>query len=350
MSLRHRSQRAGFTLVELLVVIAIIGVMVGLLLPAVQAAREAARRMQCGNNLKQLGLASLNYESTYKTLPFNSDTGDDEFNGVNAPRRSVAQRWRQYSWLVMVLPFVEQQPLYDQINWNTAMSMRDPINNQLAQTVVSTFLCPSNAQEAIRTGQVEGYKHNGGLTGAGTDYVGNMGHIWGGWKDCAAVPDFPGPPGYANLFVKGANPGTPWVNGDYLNEQVNCNGLFRYYGSVKLAQVTDGTTNTLLAFEDMHYRGGNVPGGFDRRAGDDSAWFSPLAAVNPVRNPINNRNPAWQQGAGDRRCHGWSSEHPGGAQAVLADGSVRFVSTSIDNIVRYGLGVRNDGLTFQMPD
>ena len=121
----------------------------------------------------------------------------------------------------MVLPFVEQQPLYDQINWNTAMSMRDPINNQLAQTVVSTFLCPSNAQEAIRTGQFEGYKHNGGLTGAGTDYVGNMGHIWGGWKDCAEVPDFPGPPGMANLFVKGANPGTPWVNGDYLNEQVN---------------------------------------------------------------------------------------------------------------------------------
>jgi prepilin-type N-terminal cleavage/methylation domain-containing protein/prepilin-type processing-associated H-X9-DG protein len=350
MSSNHHPRRAAFTLVELLVVIAIIGVMVGLLLPAVQAAREAARRMSCGNNLKQLGLACLNYESTYKTLPFNSDTGDDEAHPNNSGRKSVVNRWRQFSWLTLSLPFVEQQPLYDQINWNTAMSLRDPVNATLARTVVNTFLCPSNAQETIRTGQVEGYKHNGGGSGAGTDYVGNMGHIWGGWKDCAAVPDFPGPANNPNLFVKGANPGTPWVNGDYLNEQVNCNGLFRYYGSTKLAQITDGTTSTIMVFEDMHYRGGNTPGQFDRRAGDDSAWMSPLAAVNPLRNPLNNRNPAWLQGNGDRRCHGWSSEHPGGAQAALADGSVRFFSNSLENLVRYALAVRNDGLNVQIPE
>ena len=341
-------KRSAFTLVELLVVIAIIGILVGLLLPAVQAAREAARRMSCSNNLKQIGLAAQNYHDTFNSLPWNSDSGDQAAIANNLPMNHPANRWMQVSWLASILPFMEQQNLYNQINFNTEMSMGDPTNLAAAQTVVAGFLCPSSSAEQVLSGQVEGYRHNGGRTGARTDYVGNLGHIWSGWKDCAAVPDFPGPAAAPNIFVKGSNPGTPWVNGEMLNEQANCNGVFRYFGATNMASATDGTSNTILCFEEMHFRGGNS-GQFDQRPNDTSSWFSPLAAVNTVRNPINNRNPAWLQGAGDRRCAGWSSNHPSGAHGARVDGSVRFVTQSIDNFVRYALGVRNDGLVFQEP-
>lgn len=112
-----------------------------------------------------------------------------------------------------------------------------------------------------------------------------------------------------------------------------------------MSQITDGTSNTVMLFEDAHWRGGNNPAlAHDKRITDDASWMSPLAAVNSIRNPMNNRNKAWLQGAGDRRCHGWSSFHPGGAHAVLGDASVRFFTESIDHVVRYSLGVRNDGL------
>jgi prepilin-type N-terminal cleavage/methylation domain-containing protein len=342
----YRSSRAklGFTLVELLVVIAIIGVMVGLLLPAVQAAREAARRMSCSNNMKQLGLALHNYHDTFGTMGWNSDSGDTAADPNNVPMRHPQNRWMQFSWVVYALPFMEQQAMYDSINFNTPESMSHPTNTTLARTPLSAVMCPSNANDPVVGGQVQGYRHSGGATGGRVDYVGNLGHIWGGWKDCGAVPDFPGPGG-SNIFVRGANPGTPWVNGEMLNEQVNCNGTHRYFGGVKMAQITDGTSNTVMVFEDMHWQGGNDPAQqFNRTSTDDSSWMSPLAAVNSIRNPLNNRNRAWLQGVGDRRCHGWSSYHPGGAHATLSDASVRFFSESIDHVVRYSVGVRNDGL------
>lgn len=329
-------KRGGFTLVELLVVIAIIGVLVGLLLPAVQAAREAARRMSCGNNMKQIGLAAHNYSDTYQTLPWNSAPGNSSHPGH--PRG----QWQQVSWLTAILPFMEQQPLYDSIDFNTVNTMSAAVNNPLAQTVVPGYLCPSDAQDEIRNGQVPGYRWGATSSAAGTDYVGNLGHIWGGWRDCGAVPEFPGPASDPNLFVRGSA-GTPWVNGEALNEQTRCNGVFKYYGSRRFADVLDGTSNTILAFEEMHWRGGNG-GRFDKNPNDTAAWMSPLAAVNSVRNPINNTNPAWQQGAGDRRCAGWSSNHPGGALSVRVDGSVGLVTETIDHLLRYALGVRDDGL------
>jgi prepilin-type N-terminal cleavage/methylation domain-containing protein len=337
-------RRAGFTLVELLVVIAIIGILVGLLLPAVQAAREAARRMQCSNNLKQIGLAAQNYHDAYKTLPWNSDSAGDWTNGNNRPKNHPRDHWMTFSWLTGILPYIEQKNIYDRINWNTWGSPLDPTNEPLARTVIGAYICPSNDQPALRDGQWSNYGQARVGTMAGTDYVGNMGHIWGGWKDCGAVPDFPGPANNPNLFVKGSA-GTPWVNGDYLNEQVNINGCFKYFGSVKMAAVKDGTSNTVLAFEEMHWRGGDQPQ-FDYGYNDTAGWMSPVGAINTVRNPINNRNRAWQWGAGDRRCAGWSSYHTGGAQAVRVDGSVQFVSENVDHVTRYALGVRNDGIPF----
>ena len=161
--------------------------------------------MSCSNNLKQIGLAAQNYHDTFNTLPWNSDSGDQAANANNLPMRHPQNRWMQFSWLTSILPFIEQQNLYSQIDFNTQMSMATGVNVNLAQTVIDGYLCPSNDQPEIRTGQVEGYRHNGGRSGAGTDYVGNMGHIWGGWKDCGAVPDFPGPANSPNLFVRGSN-------------------------------------------------------------------------------------------------------------------------------------------------
>ncbi|MCA9204967.1 MAG: DUF1559 domain-containing protein [Planctomycetales bacterium] len=353
MQMRFPRGRRAFTLVELLVVIAIIGVLVAMLLPAVQAAREAARRSSCSNNLKQLALACQTYHDTYKRMPWNFDTGNGTYPG------NPTSKWMSHSWIVSAMPFFEQGNIYDSINFH----LQDPqvntanpkvaggqTNLQIANSVIESLLCPSNDQEAIRTSQKSGYRGANAPTAAGTDYVGNMGHIWGGWKDCGAVPDFPGPADFPNMFVRGANPGTPWVNGEALNEQVNVNGVFFYFGSARLDQIKDGTSNTLCVFEDMHWRGGNAANTkHDSGFCDDASWFSPLGAINSARNPINNKNKAWLQGAGDRRCHGWSSWHPGGAQAALCDGSTRFFAETIDHQVRYGISVRNDGRSFQMP-
>ncbi|MCA9176550.1 MAG: DUF1559 domain-containing protein [Planctomycetales bacterium] len=347
-----RVRRQAFTLVELLVVIAIIGVLVALLLPAVQAAREAARRMSCSNNLKQLALSCHNYHDTFKKLPWNNDLG----NSV-APGQPNA-RWRQLSWIVAVLPYMEQEPLYNRIQdecaamatgtQNTLNALSSPTRN----AIIESLICPSNNQDPIRQSR-SGYRHTGTIDSASTDYSGNLGHIWGGWKDCGAVPDFntEAPATFTRMFVKGANPGTPWVNGEALGEQINCNGTFKYHGCWALKDILDGTANTIMIFEDMHFRGGNdvtIP--VDRNPCDDSSWISGFGAINSARNPINNyRNRAWLQGAGDRRCHGWTSNHPAGAQGALADASVRFFAETIDHATRYKITTRNDNQPVEVP-
>lgn len=131
-------RRGGFTLVELLVVIAIIGILVGLLLPAVQAAREAARRMQCSNNLKQLGLAIHNYESAIKRLP---PGGLHIRDGFGADSSSTS--WGP-NWLIMLLPYVEQAPLHARYNQASRFARDNPA---VVGTKVPTFACPSDAQD-----------------------------------------------------------------------------------------------------------------------------------------------------------------------------------------------------------
>jgi prepilin-type N-terminal cleavage/methylation domain-containing protein len=360
---RGSPQRRAFTLVELLVVIAIIGILIALLLPAVQAAREAARRTQCANNLKQLGLGMHNYADKYKEqLPW---------NGFRGPGGDPQTGWTAYtySWIVATLPYVEQQPLYDAFNFNDPGGNGGdigpggagtlPNNLELRKTVLDFCICPSNDQELLNDGQNRGpptrdwWGTSHGAWAARTDYVGNLGHIWGGWRDCGAVPDFEASdPEFAvgdpnNRFRKGG-PGTPWVNQQAWNEQGRINGVFTYMSSYSLADIKDGTSNTVAAFEDYHWRGGNSAV-FDHKGSEEQAWVDPLAAVGNLRNPINNKNPAWLQWNGDPRCHGMSSWHPGGAQCVLGDGSVRFLPETIDHFVRYAISTRNGGESVEMP-
>src|SRR3954469_1594045 len=147
----------GFTLVELLVVIAIIGVLVALLLPAVQAAREAARRMQCTNNLRQLGLALHNYHDVNLTFPLNY--------------RPVAGG--TYSWMQAILPYIEQQNLYSQITIGGTVALAN--NTMVANTPIKTFRCPSDGlnQNGMMTGASDG-----GGTKAITNYKANCGAAW----------------------------------------------------------------------------------------------------------------------------------------------------------------------------
>lgn len=336
--LRRRDRGSGFTLVELLVVIAIIGILVALLLPAIQAAREAARRTQCGNNLKQLGLAMHNYHDIHKRLPWNGDCGDIAYPGY--PRG----RWNSFSWVFHALPYMEQGALYDQFKQNVADGNNNndppaPTNRTLRRTVIDTLICPSNPQEPLRRGWGS-YTDTSYEEGGGLDYTGSLGHVWAGWKDCGPVPAFPSPPEFPNMFVQGANPGTPWIDGQTPDQQVNYNGMFRQTGSFRLADAIDGTANTVAVFENMHWQGGSP---FNTNYNDDAVWAAGVAAVHTVRSPINNQNPA-QMWTNDRRCSGWSSMHPGGAHAVLADGAVRFFSEDLEHVVRYKLGVRNDRL------
>jgi prepilin-type N-terminal cleavage/methylation domain-containing protein/prepilin-type processing-associated H-X9-DG protein len=349
----HRRPKRGFTLVELLVVIAIIGILVALLLPAVQAAREASRRSNCANNLKNIGLACHNYADKFKeAFPYNA--GFHRPDGDANPERVTPA----FSWLFQILPYMEYEAVYLKFNHkrhpNDNMYPGVPggqTNEQLAATIIQTFLCPSNGQDPVPDQlQWWGYQPDDGawdkhgpnrIRAARTDYVGSLGHLWSGWRDLQSLPDFPDP-GY-NRFVKGSA-GTPWVNGEYYNEQRNCNGVFRYNGQWKLSDIKDGTANTIAVYEDYHWWMGTKNSAIktiNKNINEDAAWIVDISAVGNMRQPLNNRNIAWLgDWDNDPRAHGWSSDHPGGANAVRADGSVQFYNDTIDHITRYSLATR----------
>ena len=204
---RPRRRFAAFTLIELLVVIAIIAVLIALLLPAVQQAREAARRTQCKNNLKQLGLAIHNYHDVHARFPLNrtyrSDIWAGNTNTTNQPFGSVG-------WLVMCLPYIDQAAAYNSINWNDRsgpgfgviggtqpISAGGPTNVQIAMKILPGLLCPSNPQSNVVNGQSgQADSWGDGLQGGRTDYVGNIGWMNAGHLDCygdqVANSGFPG--------------------------------------------------------------------------------------------------------------------------------------------------------------
>ena len=329
--LQIRRKHRAFTLIELLVVIAIIAVLIALLLPAVQQAREAARRSTCKNNLKQLMLAIHNYNDVSRTLPMS-------FSGT--PWNAVTTG--TFSWIVQSLPYLDNAPLFKKVNFNDPAGISGASNAGVRTAVFPALLCPSNVQPGTRPNSVDGYNTNGMGTAGGTDYVGNLGFIWGGWRDCpamnvAATNPQPGLP--ATYAVNQSPPSAyvPWVDGCCASgggiRQVN--GVFPYQGCAKLADITDGTSATIAVFEDMHWIGG-AP--FNTSHTDDSAWSSGLAVSNGLL-PINYVNLA---NVGDRRCHGISSMHKGGAHAGMMDGSIRFINQDMSTLTRYKITVRND--------
>jgi prepilin-type N-terminal cleavage/methylation domain-containing protein/prepilin-type processing-associated H-X9-DG protein len=347
----------GFTLVELLVVIAIIGILIALLLPAVQAAREAARRSQCTNNLKQFALAVHNYHDVYKTFPRQSYISFLAGSGVNLDPWRI---WQGYSVHTMILPYIEQRAIYDRIDWR----IWDGWYNQPAQlreAVIQTFLCPSD-MKAPQTGW---------LHGPGCNYAVNSGP-WLIWWD------------YSQM----------------------CPGTFRPNLETTIAEVIDGTSNTIMASEVLkgddngaQYLPGEpvrnvIPSWYNH--GDPNTYLAPTLRNQPVQPYIDNLN-AWgiqcQANIGDHLSNnGWNwmganytqtvfntivppnwqyptciaegppgmasdrdgayparSYHPGGCNHAMVDGSVRFISNTVDLPTYWALGSRAGRESVQAP-
>lgn len=259
--------KRGFTLVELLVVIAIIGILVALLLPAIQAAREAARRSTCTNTLKQIGLAMHNYHDTFQVFPpaFTAYTGD----GGNG-----------WGWGVFIMPFLEQSALHEELNpggQRLPTATSGPLY-ELCQTPVPAYRCASDIG-----GHLNNHRGNFGVS----NYVG----MWG--ADSAA--------------------GTHTGRG---------NGMLYYNSDITMPHVLDGTSNVLMigerAFSNTPWRGAIWAGS---RSGIGAGWASVMRGVWSTNALKLSGTDAWA----------FSSMHPGGVQFVLVDGAVRFVPDSIDN-------------------
>jgi prepilin-type N-terminal cleavage/methylation domain-containing protein/prepilin-type processing-associated H-X9-DG protein len=299
--LRRLPQRAGFTLIELLVVIAIIGALLGLLLPAVQKVREAAARLQCKNNLKQIGLALHNYHDTQQALP----PGYFAFSSYSDGATDTAPGW---GWAAFILPYLEQEPLYRQIDLRQSVA-----SSAAARTPVKLYLCPSD------------------LTPPGP----------------FAVPDPFGSP----LAAAAPCSYAACVGGDE-SDTTAPTGLGAFYRNsrTRLTDIADGTSNTVLVGERAWSNAngvwaGAVPGGVIRRGplnpnpGSASA-SSPAATLVLAHCHLNNATADTDAGLDD-----FSSRHTGGSNFLFADGSVHFVrSVPGDNADGSSTA---DGLAFQ---
>lgn len=342
------SPSRGFTLVELLVVIAIIGILIAILLPAVQAAREAARRVQCVNHLKQLGLGLQIYHDTHQRFPPGS-----------FPNYIVSQTWINYgtggSWHISLLPFMEQQTIYDQINipnppsgggWNGTGHVRDtPIDNtKLAGTTVPYARCPSDpspsvVQNAAGPVAITNYAACQGtmrMDGYGSclQYNGALRQL----LDVALFPNQWGPYAYPGGWVANL-----W--GD-CRDANSCSGVFGTldYGA-KIGEITDGTTNVICIGEILP-ECAEWYGAY----GNDMWSYNRLSMKRFTNAPINfdtcpPHDPAdlCDVATDSQGSRGFKSRHPGGALFTLCDGSVRFLSQSMDLKTYWRLGDRADG-------
>ena len=297
---QRASVRPGFTLIELLVTIAIIAILIALLLPAVQQAREAARRVQCKNNLKQIGLALHNYHDTHRCFSFGFD-----IHGTG--------------WSAMILPFADQATLYNTLtfaedgagNWNVPGPNRDACSQ-----IISIFHCPS----CVVPDQ----------------------------KDWDGIPSRSPSTYTANASgdrIVDSNAGRP---GSVGQPGIQHTGMFFYNSRVRMADITDGTSNTLMIGE-MHTRTRPRRGTF---------WaytytsYNSSEAVPQSRTLINDydRCVSIGGGGGSNSCkRGWGSFHPGVIQFTLADGSTRGISTTIDMNIWIGLATVGGGEAVQVP-
>lgn len=309
----HPRRVRGFTLVELLVVIAIIGILIALLLPAVQAAREAARRSQCTNNLKQLGLALQNYHDTYLAFPFGNQNN--------------------YAWTVRVLPFVEQKPLWDQINagsGNYPAFSFSPWDGMFTQksAKIPAFACPSDGNGANQS--TWGTTNYSGCYGDSINNNQSSGtrrglFCTGQVRTFASLTDGSSNTAAFSERVVG-NTGQRFIKGNIANNPgMTLSGSYAIPSACAATKGTDGrsyATSTGVLGGGNEYCSG-------RRWADGRPFYTGFTTVLPPNAP------SCTGGASDSD-NTWgvfsaTSNHPGGVNLALADGSVRFISETIES-------------------
>lgn len=292
--------KKGFTLIELLVVIAIIAILIALLLPAVQQAREAARRSQCKNNLKQIGLALHNYHETYRNFPpafiYETDTNNCSGSPCNDP---------SWAWSAMILPFIDQAPAYNSLEpgpTKLSQAISDAAKLVILQNVIPVFRCPSDTGKNL----------------SGLDISGEQ----------TSRSNYPG--------VNGARNEVRLTDGQ---------GIFgARNNSVKIRDITDGTSNTIAVGERASKIIGNNNDSYTHWAGvresnvNSSGWRGAFEVTGVTSYPINAAESVYW------RYRGWfSSMHQGGAHFLLGDGAIRFISENIDTTTYNDLSTINDG-------
>ncbi|HVT28188.1 MAG TPA: DUF1559 domain-containing protein [Lacipirellulaceae bacterium] len=349
---------AAFTLVELLVVIAIIGILVALLLPAIQAAREAARRIQCSNNIKNLALATLNYHDITKHFPVDEDIYNDPPDVIDltngrwissgAPDPYIDNGTLSGAgWIVMVLPQLEEQGLFDQFKpyldkkWyqvKQGLNKDDPALRAALAVQPAVLICPSDQFPGPRSDQFpyssSDHVNNPAWTVAVTCYKGNAGDT--AYDKSDDLPPFNTPLGY-------------WSGGPqytFSGQKMDCHYAHDCFGilwretyargGVKIKEITDGTSHTVLIGE------GSPVDGISAAWVSECDWATAGIQINWDWRSF---PPCASNGVPS--CYwdmrGFRSSHPGGVQFAFCDGSVRFIPDNIDHPVYRALSTRKKG-------
>ncbi|QDS88527.1 hypothetical protein EC9_27180 [Rosistilla ulvae] len=345
----------GFTLVELLVVIAIIGILVGLLLPAVQAAREAARRMSCSNNMKQLGLALHNYHDTYKAFPASPGSfGVTKLDGSK-------EGWLAWSGLASILPYVEQQPLYDKIDfrhtWNAGTG-----NVEARRTRLDAFLCPSDPGAAAEWSTDLAPSSYGLSRGPQTTWnvtSGSEGGFTDGeaWMSFADITDGSSNTIAAGETVIGRNQGTTWDPTTPEREsygwtvRLGSNLTHSLGGNANVFRNTAAYVTEINTYYDScvaAYQAG-TGGGYNEANRNNQYWAVGRTAQGPTITTLvgPNKGPACDNDTSVTvaTVKDPTGYHPGGVMMLRADGSVSFEAETIDQSLWIALGSIRGGET-----